>query len=375
MNYKYFAFISYSSKDKKWGKWFQENIEHYRLPTSVKKKHDLPKEIKVFRDETDLNQVSILSPELKKALDNSRYLVVICSPTSARKTCWVNDEIDYFLEKRPKESVVLIIVDGQPNTNDDRECLPERFRNLPKKEQLLAGDINKYGEKKILVHAMARLLGIEFDWMWDRFKRCQRISQIIMLFIIFVFTLLISIAFFLFSTFDFTVDLYEQDNHFLEYWGSEIVIEYDGKTENRILEKANYKAIFENIHPKYRFSKVRLLFYSEGYYLIDTILPFKKKYQIPIIRDDTFENVEGYVYDFLTDKRIRNALVIINQKHEIKTDSLGYFSFKIPLIDQRVKGCIYVLKDGYDEVCYENTQITRNSSAIPMIKISDINEL
>lgn len=33
--YKYFAFISYNSKDTEWGKRVQRKLEHYRMPATL----------------------------------------------------------------------------------------------------------------------------------------------------------------------------------------------------------------------------------------------------------------------------------------------------------------------------------------------------
>lgn len=35
--YKYYAFISYSHKDRKWARWIHNAIEHYRLPSVMRK--------------------------------------------------------------------------------------------------------------------------------------------------------------------------------------------------------------------------------------------------------------------------------------------------------------------------------------------------
>lgn len=35
--YKYFAFISYSSKDAEWGKKVQRKLEHYRMPAMLQR--------------------------------------------------------------------------------------------------------------------------------------------------------------------------------------------------------------------------------------------------------------------------------------------------------------------------------------------------
>jgi len=44
--YEYFAFISYKEEDAEWAKWLQRKLEHYKLPTAVRKeKPELPDRI------------------------------------------------------------------------------------------------------------------------------------------------------------------------------------------------------------------------------------------------------------------------------------------------------------------------------------------
>lgn len=48
---EYYAFISYKREDEKWAKWLQRKLEHYRFPTSLNGRYDLPKNIcPIFRD-------------------------------------------------------------------------------------------------------------------------------------------------------------------------------------------------------------------------------------------------------------------------------------------------------------------------------------
>ena len=95
--YEYYAFISYSHKDEKWAQWLHQKLETYRLPNVIQKEHGgtLPKPpYKVFRDVTDLG-VGALRENLHKELEDSRFLIVICSPSSAKPNAegkhWVND--------------------------------------------------------------------------------------------------------------------------------------------------------------------------------------------------------------------------------------------------------------------------------------------
>ena len=44
--YEYFAFISYKEEDAEWAKWLQRKLEHYKLPTAIRKeKPELPERI------------------------------------------------------------------------------------------------------------------------------------------------------------------------------------------------------------------------------------------------------------------------------------------------------------------------------------------
>ena len=89
---KRYAFISYNHKDQEMAKWLQAKLESYKLPTEIHNEFENSRYLRpVFRDKTDLN-AGILSEELKKHLISSKYLVVVCSPNSA-KSKWVSREI------------------------------------------------------------------------------------------------------------------------------------------------------------------------------------------------------------------------------------------------------------------------------------------
>ena len=85
---EFYAFISYMREDVRWAKWLQHKLEHYHFPINLEGRTDLPKSIyPTFRDITDLSP-GILTEEIGRALRNSQWLIVICSPRSA-KSPWV----------------------------------------------------------------------------------------------------------------------------------------------------------------------------------------------------------------------------------------------------------------------------------------------
>ncbi len=138
----YYAFISYSRKDMRAARYIQKGLENFcytSIPVQDKYKPKHPQFLrKIFRDKTDL---SYKAPDyrqgLKLALDNSRYLVVICSGNS-RRSKEVEREIEDFLSHPDhKEShVIPVVLNGHVGKKDNPLPRPLNkteflMRNLP----------------------------------------------------------------------------------------------------------------------------------------------------------------------------------------------------------------------------------------------------
>ena len=112
--FKYFAFISYQREDEKWAKWLQHKLEHYHLPTNVRKENpSLPQSIRpVFKDTSEL-AAGVLADEICEALENSKYLIVICSPHSALSK-WVGIEVQTFIDKDRSDKIIPFVIGRKP---------------------------------------------------------------------------------------------------------------------------------------------------------------------------------------------------------------------------------------------------------------------
>ena len=131
--YRYLAFISYSHSNEDWGIWIHKSLEVFRVPTKLagvsNEYGEVPSKVfPVFRDRDELSASSELSDSIQQALEDTRFLLVICSRAAA-KSHWVNQEIKLFKSFAGSKRVLCLIVDGEPHAADpEEECFPEAVK-------------------------------------------------------------------------------------------------------------------------------------------------------------------------------------------------------------------------------------------------------
>lgn len=172
--YSYYAFISYSRADEKWARWIQRRLETYRFPTVLRRENqNLPRKIfPICRDKTDLPG-GVLWEQLKHQLDESEYLIVICSPNSAASE-WVGREISYFQELGRNRNIIPFIVDGEPHAADSAaECYHPALMNYPD-EELLGVSVRELGRGRAVLRVIASLMQLRYDQLVMRDRRRSR---------------------------------------------------------------------------------------------------------------------------------------------------------------------------------------------------------
>lgn len=175
--YHYKAFISHTECDSHWAKKLHNKLNNYSIPAKIKKAHpDLPKNLRpVFWYKRDISELH-LKNTIRKELYNSEYLIVICSPQSA-KSIWVNEEVRIFKEEfGRKYKIIPFIVNGTANSsNPDEECFPELLRNLSIDEQIRGIDIKgEDGEEGAYINVIASMLHVRYDELYQRHIREKR---------------------------------------------------------------------------------------------------------------------------------------------------------------------------------------------------------
>ncbi len=227
----YVAFISYSHQDNRvrregdteqsplppkrieWGDWLHKELERFTVPAGYRGKLNargerIPGHLRpIFRDELEIPTASSLQDTIEQALTDSDYLIVICSPRSARSQ-YVNAEVEMFKRLGRTNQIFPIIIDGEPNAADkaeiadDRECFcpalkhpldsvgPDGQLDYTRRAEPICADI-RWGESKSeidksswgstkdvrqmgLLKLIAGVRGVGFDDLWNREKRRQR---------------------------------------------------------------------------------------------------------------------------------------------------------------------------------------------------------
>lgn len=175
------AFISYRHKplDTKAARLIQKRIESYMVPKEYREKAGGKSLGKVFRDEDELRETEDLPKTIYDALDNSRFMVVICTPET-RDAPWIKREITYFLKNHGRNRLLIILVDGKReesipaevfHDNDDNGNVICVYDPLPIDIVGQRHTISRRKLRKEIVSVYAALLEIPFDALWQREHR------------------------------------------------------------------------------------------------------------------------------------------------------------------------------------------------------------
>lgn len=342
--YKYYAFISYNSKDSKWGQRLQRKLEHYRIPTALcrqrgwKRKPIEP----VFYAPTDI-QPGPLDDELKKRLFASRNLIVICSPNSANSQ-WVGKEIEYFSSLGRTKNIYFFIIKGEPNSaNPDLECFHPIIRELDLPE-ILGVNINEkvhalpwLNKERAYIQLISKLLNVEFDSIWQRQKRLLFRRVISVIGIIICVLSVIIYAFSLEKTFGTNIK-FEEDtvhNSYLPVKDIELELRIGEEVIDRKVSSLSESILIADIPNKFYGTKSNISVKSEGYIALDTIVVINDEIIIHLNRD---KNIYGRIYFKLINNfsPVTNAEIMIEDTI-VKSDSNGIVNLILPLDKQKKK--------------------------------------
>ncbi|MCM1088365.1 MAG: PQQ-binding-like beta-propeller repeat protein [Muribaculaceae bacterium] len=128
--WNYDAFISYrhTEPDSFVAQNLHKQLESLKLPGNVARRMQdggetaKTKITRVFRDKEELPLVSNLADPIMEALEQSEFLIVICSPR-LNESIWCKKEIETFLKLHGRERILLVLVEGEPEDSFPPELL------------------------------------------------------------------------------------------------------------------------------------------------------------------------------------------------------------------------------------------------------------
>lgn len=187
--YKYDAFISYrhADLDKFVAENLQKQMEWFKLPGRIAKEKSAgrTKIERVFRDKDELPLTNNLEDPIRKALEESEYLIVICSPR-LKESLWCRKEIETFISLHGREKIFAVLVEGEPGDSFPDELLyrektitePDGSKKTVREEmEPLAADVrgkNHHAVLKAMKTEKLRLLAPMFGLSYDDLKQRHR---------------------------------------------------------------------------------------------------------------------------------------------------------------------------------------------------------
>ena len=343
--FKFYAFISYNQKDTEWGKRVQRKLEHYRMPSTLCRERGWERKPinPVFFAPTDI-QPGGLSEELQERLRASRNLIVICSPNSA-KSEWVGKEIEFFHSLGRTDHIHFFIVDGVPHSGDpETECFNPVVEKLGMPE-ILGANVNEknyrwpwLNRERAYVQLVSKLLGVEFDSIWQRHKR--RLIRRTIAWVLGAIAVLAALIWVWVANqpFDAHVGLNEATVHNEQLpplHDAVITLTLDNETKVDTIQAMDQAALFANIPHQYLEKEAHVTFTAPDFLPVDTIVTLTRDVKLNISRDATvYGNVRFGLWNPRAEVFVPNARIEVNGQEAVSNRD-GQVELFIPLEQQK----------------------------------------
>jgi hypothetical protein len=343
--FKYYAFISYNSKDTAWGKRLQKKLEHYRMPATLCSEHGWERKPinPVFFAPTDI-QPGGLSKELQERLRASRHLIVLCSPNSAQSE-WVGKEIEFFHNLGRTQNIHFFIVDGIPHSGDPKtECFNPVVDKLGLPE-ILGANIHEriyrrpwLNKERAYVQLISKLLGVEFDTIWQRHKR--QLNRKITAWTVGGIAVLcvLAIVWRMNQPFDAKLRLHEASVHNENLPPLEdavVTMRLDNETKSDTIHTLNGSIVFSNIPHRLLNKPVQISVNCRDFLSVDTTLTLTPDMTIDLRRDPkVYGDVVFSLWDWHNETTIADTPIQV-EGIDCVSDSSGRVAFSIPLERQK----------------------------------------
>ena len=185
----YDAFISYRhcESDGFVAEKIHRKLESFKLPKSVlpKIKNGKKRIERVFRDVEELPLSDNLSDPITNALNNSDFLITICSPRYLESK-WCMKEVELFLRNHDREHILVVLAEGEPADSFPKILTYEEIAGKDEngntvitrlEKEPLAADTRGENKKEILkamdiavIKLCAAMFGLNYDDLKQRHR-------------------------------------------------------------------------------------------------------------------------------------------------------------------------------------------------------------
>lgn len=346
-SHKYYAFISYSSKDIKWGKRVHKKLTQFRLPSVLCSDKDIARRPirPVFFAPYDI-QPGELPDELKGRIEASKYLIVICSPNSA-KSEWVGKEIEYFCSVNKKDNVYFFIIDGEPKArNPEFECYNPIINKIGfvdplgvnVNERIYSFPFSGWNEERAYIQLITKLLGVDFDVLWNHHKRLLKQKVVAVLsFMLLLIGLIVSIICY-YRPIEAKLSFEEvtpHNNQLPPISNLEVIVNIGSYSNHFKISSLKNTVEIKDIPRSYIGQNVKISVKGNNCSDLDTIFSFTKSNKIYLSRDIHFYgHIEFTIWDSETHCPIPNVSLFIEDT-ETRSDNNGHVKCDIPVTKQK----------------------------------------
>lgn len=196
--YIYDAFISYRHcpLDQYVAEILHKRLEAFRLPKGVQKRlsdNSRTKIERVFRDREELPLASNLAEPITRALEDSEFLIVICTPRLPESS-WCRKEIETFTALHGREKILAVLAEGEPGESFPKELVQVKETSIGADGQILeqirmveplAADVRGGSRREIrrkinteLLRLAAAMCGCGYDELRQRHRE-RRMKRIL----------------------------------------------------------------------------------------------------------------------------------------------------------------------------------------------------
>lgn len=372
--FRYYAFVSYRGADVKWAKWFVKKSDNYLLPTitpeELKRGNHPPVKLKeddkylypVFRDRDNLMSGKLLQ-QILEAIDVSRKIVVLCTPTAAQQGSWMDDELQHIIASGRISQLTPLVVKGRIYTIEDYEAAgrpieqpfedesnPYVLRRYMQEHREHAAAINyiEFEEQGVrspdraFIKCVSSIIEVPFESLWDRFGREQKRKRRIRRFAVataIAATVLAGVATWIYNqAVNVHIGLQETSvvNHQLPPLHNAIVrltIDKEAKTDT--ITSLCHAAIFANIPRAAIGQEAHITVTCQDWLTTDTTLILTRDLNVSIARDPRpYGDIQFLIWDPAREQAVPGIHASVAGIEGI-SDSEGRVRLTIPLEKQQ----------------------------------------